>query len=76
MCGCAFGGEEARGDAVRVKLSHSSNKGRTLKIRLRMNIVVQMCSVLLAVAASYPCSESVAFCASYRLCFVLHSLVR
>ena len=57
-CGCASGANEAPRDAA-------SNKGRTLKIRLRMNIVVQMCSVLLLIAASYSCSESVAF-----LCFV------
>jgi len=31
---------------------------------------------LLVVAASYPCIESVAFCASYRTCFVLPSPVR
>ena len=43
-----LGANEAPGDAVRVRLSSSSNKGRNLK--LRMNIVVQMCSVLLLIA--------------------------
>ena len=48
-----LGANEAPGDAVRVRLSYSNNKGGTLKIRLRMNIVVQMCSVLLLNACGH-----------------------
>jgi len=63
-----FGANEAPGDAVRVRLSYSSNKGRTLKIRLRMNIVVQICSVLLLIAC---CGRTVSLQGVGRsLCFV------
>jgi len=51
-------------------------KGRTLKIRLRMNIVVQMCSVLLLIACCgrivslqwvgrFLCCVSTVFCTSF-----------
>jgi len=46
-----LGANDAPGNAVRVRRSSSVNKGgRTLKIRLRMDIVVQMCSVLFLTA--------------------------